>query len=1062
MSIAGRFSALSLCLFAVLPIAPEVVAADWDTSVDGQSLVPERLSRGSLEPFDHPQILAAGDSWWLLGDPSVFSRRLVARFAHNTTDVVAATVVADRFTPNGVALSDGDLAVTLNRDALCPFDATACSSAATLERRSPDASLRWSRSFSGPCSTPVERGSTLLMACATQLYRLDADGYTLERKALGGTSGEEPPVLIDLADDSAESNDLLLLAHDAQDQASLRRFDDGLNQLWRRDWDEQLSYIGVSAGSAYFSAAARAIEDAVSQSIYGIALSNGRSSLGAEVAGTVDAAQTFGGVVYAIVSSAASTQQTVVAIRQTGQSTLVEPERQVFPQALLATNDGVLLASYAVDGVKLTRFGLQDEVRGIRAFGRARGVLRLHRTGPGTYALVSWPRRNARFPTVELLSFQGERLTPSITSVLAPLGTPGGEIDPVNQTLWVGDQTSTLLGDFLSRSAFDGTPSAVFQGAATTEYSARVLLGPSKVGDRFCVARVPGPIFPQPSSSGVSDLLCAPRTGDEAAATFALTLPGVSAFGIALGESDQGLPKILSSKTSLNPGFELFSTAIDFDGTAQTQSGGTVESLPSSFFSDELFNVNLASDLSGLIGNSVIDAQAQELFRVQVPFQSIRRSWRLSDGGWLLDVAPGAQLEDNDFTLIRLNADGVQLWQRQVDVQSANVGQVVAVEQGDSLVVELSLFPGPGATGERVSIDSLSGAITQAPVLLKDAQATGPLVSLDPANAARGVWRLRPAGSGILAEPIATPSAPYWLPCGMQSCAIEAQTVGDNGSLLAKLSGSMAAGYQNRLVSVDLDSLNLAASAPGDPARPGRWHDEQSALAGMVVGIDPDSRRLQRYWLGTGGSDANGQAKSQWWRLNAQGSIGPAQVQQIQFPGSRGLAAATTANMNLVAFNSEDAAALLRPLMDGELYLNQTYEQRLLDPLSPPGRLSTHHRLQRRADTLQTRLYLASADQWIAVDMSAGEGVWARPDGRWYRLRKDSGERWVVARESESAFDSSRDFLPERTADIAEGQLRVNACGAIEWRLRQYLTNAERPFDEAFQPRRYESGGPCR
>ncbi|MCB1607534.1 MAG: hypothetical protein KDI71_11215 [Xanthomonadales bacterium] len=1024
---------------AVLTAALDLNAAQWDTIADGRAVIPEALSQRLLFETDRPLVVPGADGWWLLGDPGISHRRLIARFPRNDTTPAAATVVADGYRFDAVELADGALAVMLHRDNNCFFD-NDCDGVATLEVRNPDTSLRWSRHFDGPCSTPLSRQSELILACADRLMVLDQDGRTRQSRVLAGGSASTLPLL------TRAGESLLLLRHNAADQALIDVIDENLRDRWRRQWPVPLKLIGTSASNAYFRERPADDFQYITRSFLGLRLADGELAMEQSVSGRVRAVVTSADQIYSLVSSGEEGRQQLLLTSAAGQRTFTTSEVGSEFEDLLALPNGVIAAGRIEDGARLVSFYSSGIVTGVQQFPLPAGRMRLSPVSVDTFALVNWPRIG-RYPTLDLRSIYGESLSSRLEWVPVTSGTPGGRIDSEQRTSWVGGKVSFRVGDYLARTSFDNEAPALTIGQSTTDYAYRVLLGPTQVGNHFCVASAPGPSIPQPPNSGVTDLLCAPRRGSDGEARVSLTLPGVWPYGIALGESALGTPKLLSSVVALD--MPLFVTEVGFDGTSMTRAGSIL---------GEPARAYLEPDLSGLVGSSVIDADGNERFQLPVSDDYVLASWRLSDGGWLLQTTPRPPNYSRDLNFVRFDVDGNRQWQR---AESAPVGPrptVRAIEHGSALVIEYSPplgsyddQPGPGETGRRLWLDKANGALLAAPQSLKDAQSDLQLLSLDPEQGAAGLWRLIGAGQGMLAQSLTAGTHPYWLDCAMSECAIEAQALGMDGRALFKLSGNRAQGFHNQLVSVALDDVALGGAAPGDPAANGRWHDQDSLFGGLLVTRDPTTRMPLRLWFGEAGSTDDGQPLARWWSLKESGRVGAVIEHQIDFTAQ-------------VASAGGDPSTLanLQPLMNGELYLHQVFDRRMLGELNAERAKVSHHHLQRRAESARTTTYFADANQWIAIDTVGGEGVWGRPDGGWYRLRQQSGERWVISAEIRSSNIRGADQLSERREDLAVGQLRLGRCGDLQWRVLNSLVSGDRQFSDALRAMNYTTGESCR
>lgn len=1010
-----------------LLVSNSLFAAEWSSL--------QAYDNSTAAPIASVRIGTSDSGWWSFSEDS--DRPTTRMLLRHDLDGAEASPrrALTRWTPADriVALADGGVALLETFGGGVPVT--------YLQLRAADGSLRYSRLLDGRCGDPSSHAEELTVACAGSIHRLDRDGRLLEsqRPFIRGFGASRQWLL---------SEGRTLLATDTG-MLSLALITRSGAVLWRQSFSQAASEIHVDEQLAV----ARFDDGTGNSAFMGVALDSGASAGSVQVdragpailwRGQLQVAQTGPEGEGRLLSH--DGMLTLIDARELGaawRTDRLSLSRGETPALLIGGGENGQLAVQSLadpdpetelSRLPLTGAALLRDLQGLPNG----GFVAVTASADDDAALLRiWQWQG---PEHELLSF--EQLPAASLRV--------GQIDAGNGQLWTSrhwqDPAFGEVALQIDRVDFDSLQADAWNTRAPGAQGDTALSLPVIGSERVCVVHHPlhDPALSPATSSNTSVLLyCAPRGSGAPELPIPISLIGRSDV-LALGVDELDRSVLLSVWQS---GFglgKLWRTTATSPLDVMTIPGATL-------FDPAPAPLALGPDLSGLVGDQLIDATAAAVRRVGQLREQPTAAQILRNGD-LLVTLESAGIEYAQVAMARVRADGQMVWYTRLDGEPALIrgapyryqllagaGQAVieAQDGGRAILIDLQ-------NGEILSVNE-----TARPQLRSQAQ----VHDLNDAAGRPMLWRLRSAGYGILAERLsAAGSVRHWLPCGNHGCSLLSSAVSAEGELLAQMFSEHQDQYQLWLGRARLgaDAQIGAASEPGA----GLWRIEGDSALALVVGTSPLDGRPRRF-LAERQIDGVGKGQPSWSQLEQPQRQGdqlhyplsmPRPWLRAPLPGELASFELDLNQFSLYPLHDEEGQSWLatRSVGSGQW---QAHEFDQLD----------YGRLAADSQAPNVRVYFAAEDHWIAVDLVNGQGLWGRPDGSWLALQRDHGDHWQV-------LDANPDHRLDRGAPpeaIADGRLRSTDCRSLDWRVSRSDPEHRRRLAGDQQPREFRAHG-CR
>ena len=467
--------------------------------------------------------------------------------------------------------------------------------------------------------------------------------------------------------------------------------------------------------------------------------------------------------------------------------------------------------------------------------------------------------------------------------------------------------------------------------------------------------------------------------------------------------------------------------------------------------------VVLKPDLSGLLGNSLIDELAEivvDVGGVELASQPLTGVW-LSDGDLILlsqDLLVTPSIVDplTSGRIERVSPTGEVRWSVPLPFSAATSTGSLRLAANSS-VLSLDVAADVGREPTRLILDLQTGSTLRTELSPRLNRGVYTFLNLPEADGTQRLWRMIGLSTGLLAEPIWPPAnSRVWLPCQLDGCVVRAVGADPNGRALVQLEGPQNREPKSNLGTADLNDL-LKLPAPVGPPADGIWQRDHDASQGLVVGRRPGDQQQQTMLVELSTDfDPATPAIARWWKLRPvladRGArdydlVAPPAAEFPRPTGQRGSAPPRRASLYPLA----DSAWLLSlsetfppPFPQ---YFNELYFDRL-----------------QRAESGNARVYFASDDNWLALDLNLGSGVWGRPDGRWLSLQRLASGDWQF-------FDPSQPTAVDGPAlnpsALGSAGLLASSCSTLSWRVKQTAAGAATQFAADFRSTTFTAGS-CR
>lgn len=986
------------------------VASDWQSLVDDPASTPVRWVAGPSVPLDNGYWHA---SYVRQANSEEPLRGVLARFEHGSTTPVALATAPGRIVSAAVALSANGVLLSVDSVGNCGFSAPIpCPSSSRFSIYDAQAKRIWTKEFAGVCALPlVDARDIIWIACGDQLDQYSQRGELLGRTHLRGRSERIYDMSLVAIDDG------LLLGWFESPHLETRIFritPDG-QVLWQQRLRGEFQLPLASGDFAYLTAGILKQHGAVLQTKI-VDLATGSFEPHSEIAvSPANGRWNWRGVgdggtggVYLVAQSPSCGAFALYALRpEVGAQQLACLNANRSPIAVTTVDrDPLVLMRGDSRAVQLQRFGADGALQwsydlptqtwgGVSVSDNGRILID-----------VSADFSNDLPESTAVLDGDGMQLYPALERLTAASMILGGTIDPELRTLWNSTPSRNDGFAYLSRTSFDNGSRQVFEFEGMTE-GRSPKMAPLAIGDRHCIVSGSS----SRDDARMLNVLCAHAVGNVGEQFEVGPLDSDEQL-LGLGGGLNDMPVLLTARPAVDGGQLLSRLSLTVDGNYQRIDGDVVEG--------EV--IALRSDLSGLIGNTVIGTDARARFTIfREPDAIFSTALWLDDGGLLVSVSG---------KLTRYSADGMPLWSNEMAGALSLEGSPRPTVQGDTLSIESQ--PGFFLTDVVTTEISLSSGAVVGRTSKRFPYRSKPwFVTAPDRSATTRTWRLSSFGHGLIAE-IApqgefAPFVRHWFDCGIAECQIQAALADSTGNALVKISGWDDLGATTRLGVINLTARMTSPLAAAQIGK-GRWHDQGSRMNGIVSGSMRTEYRVRSYRLLRTEDDSQDRARSQWIALEEERRISANDYSYAaRLPALQ--------SVELGSGNMQIGDVFVGGLSGQALML---YE-RIRTAYTEPGNVwRTDTRLERRSVTRATQTWFEGPDHWIALDLNSGEGVWGLASGRWYRMSRTSPQRWLVSDEADASSLPAQEYQSVRPSDeraLAQVRILVSGCSGLNLRV---------------------------
>ncbi len=1026
-------------LSAVLLISSVSAAAtDWD------QLHP-------AENFSHAPIVQAlistdDQGWWVLagsGDPH--RPRTLARYEYTSSFPVAHKYLQPDFRVTAISAAPNDGVYVVDGSSPGCFG-TCTAFYSTLQRRDATGELIWQRTLRGLCGAPIAAadsadpaGSTAVL-CSGRVYRLAANGATLS---------ESQP--LDLLGDNRQPDQKLELLADGGSLIvggnTAAVVDPNGAMRWQRVYDPPVDASWAVGSSIYLQFGRESARFSV------VSAADGSDVAQAQIPGTVRAGVGWQQQLWLAVTVDA--QEYLVALNAVAEivDNLSLPAGSSVLAMAVSLGDratATLLAGLDAGNGTLALLRLQANGNlGIRTVSNAAAPLRLLGAPLGGALVVSvLPGSAQRSLGISALGSAGVPLAPVVRSIRTPF-TGVGVIDGQASELWLSEllnpstapSANAVLA--MSRIDFSVERSWVTYAPGVPSFSQPgVVSRPVLTEAQSCALHSPNPATPE--REDVSHLVCVQRRDVAEIQQTEVRMPGPDSRLIGLGADAAGNSVILgrSLNAVLSP---TWRAVVDPFGGVDYQSP-SVSFLPP---------VVLEPDLSGLLGNSLIDESAQVVAAVggiELASQPLTGIW-LSDGELILlsqdlRVTPASVDALTSGRIEKVSPTGQLRWSVPLPFSAATSVDNLRLAASDA-VLSLEVGEDLGREATRLIFDLQTGSTLRQGLPARLTAGTHAVVNLAETDATQRMWRVAGLSKGLLAEPIWPPAdARVWLPCGFDQCVVRAVGADPSGRALIQLEGRQDREFRTNLGTADLNLL-LKLPAPVGPPADGIWRRDDDANQGLVVGQRPRDRQQQTMLVElTRASDFESAAVARWWKLQPVFADTGARDYDLGAPPAADFPRPTGQRGS-----ATPRRAALYPLVDSGWLLS------IAETFPAPFPLQFRELYSDRLRSADgAKVYFADDNHWLALDLIQGTGVWGRPNGRWLSVQRIPNGEWQFSDPSQPA---AADGPTLNTQPLGVASLVVSTCKSLRWRVEQVNPESSAQFARDFRGTVFAAGS-CR
>jgi len=1006
-----------------------VAATDW-----------ERLHRDDSRieaPILETLISTDDRGWWALARAGDYSQpRTLARFEYgSSTPVSVASIEPGEFLRIGItAAGDGGVYVALELSRGC-FGG--CEQLSSLYRRDVQGQLLWERTLRGSCGAPVvdrnrtQSAQSISLLCSGRVYRLAGNGATQSESE----QFDAPRVL----DDVDEKIELL------DDGGTLVTTLNGVavvdpdgSTRWQRRFTEVAESARAAGPHIYLQLGNEAAQFRVLDATDG-------SDIGEiQIPGTVGPTVVWQQQLQLVVSAEGQDQLIALDAAATVVSTqLLEAGSSVLAMevALADPAQSALLVGLRDQNAALQLLRIEaDGSRAQSTLNNAEQPLFVHSAADGgalvTHVLAAATHRSFG---IRAVNRQGQLSSPMVQSLPTRLAG-SATVDGNTSELWrsglfdAPEGSQSLL--YLSRTRFGDGATTVTGRSALAISQQGAITRPALTAVNACALHLDGQRFsPRENQAHV---YCVDRLGTAPTTLTDVRLAGPNPRLIGFAANQDGSSVILS-RTSF--------AALPPVERAQVNALGQVDYRSPSVSVQS--PIVLKPDLSGLLGNSLIDDQAEVIIDVggvalgSQPFNGI---W-LSDGDLILlsqdlEVTPSIGDPLTSGRIERLSPTGDVRWSAPLPFPAAI--SVILAANSEVLSIGVSGYVDRPET--RLVFDIQTGSILRTSFPPRPYRFRGlfTFLNLQEADGSERLWRMSTLSTGLLAEPIwPIDGAPVWLPCEMDYCAVRAVAADLSGRALVELEGTQGRESRTHLGTADLNQLVKLPAPTGTPAD-GIWRRDLDANQGLVVGRRPGDLQRQTMLVEVNRDFNVGvPGVPRWWKLRPIFADSGALDFDLIAPLASDIPRPTGQRGSAV----RPRRASLYPLAD------QSWMLSLSETFPPPIPL---HYTEREFDRLQqadprsVQVYFASNDHWLAIDLQQGTGLWGRPNGKWLRLQQQVSGDWAI-------FDPTQPLSVDgpvaNPGPLAVARLLPSFCRQLRWRVMRTAPGAEPQFRDEFRDR---------